>query len=96
MEVDDESAAQADEAMGLIDKIKPLLGGHAPAVTSAVLADLFACFLAGHQDPVQGEGKRIDEIRNNIILRWVQLVKDLIPINAAQIRKQYDLDGKPN
>ena len=92
MEVDAESAAQADEAIGLIDKIKPLLAKRDPAVTSAVLADLFSMFLAGHQD-LRGEGAFIDDIREKIIERWIRLVRDLVPINAAQIREQHGLSN---
>jgi hypothetical protein len=95
MEIDAESEAQSYEALELIDQIKPILGGHSPAVISAVIADLFALFLAGHQDPA-GEGARIDGIREKIIERWVTLVKDLIPINAAQVRERHGLDGRPN
>lgn len=90
MDVDAESEAQSYEAMELIDKIKPLLAKRDPAVTSAVLADLFSMFLAGHQD-IRGEGKFIDDIRDKIIERWIRLVRDLIPVNAAQIRKEHGL-----
>ena len=91
VELDAQSTKEADQALRLIEKIKPILAGNTPPVASAVLADLLAQFLAGHQDP-DGEGPHMDELRNQILDRWVTLVKELIPINVAIVRKKHGFD----
>jgi hypothetical protein len=62
-----ESERAAAEAKGdeLLDRIRPLLGGHHPAVQGYVVADLVAMWIAGHHVDVRDEirAKQFDFIR---------------------------------
>jgi hypothetical protein len=91
MDIDEQSKEDGHKAMELIEKIKPILKGNSPAITSAVLADLLALFLAGHQDP-DGEGPHMDRLREEILERWIALVRDLIPINVGIVRGRHGFD----
>lgn len=59
------------EAMGLIDKCRPLLAGKHPAAQGAALADLLATWIAGHPP----------EIRDELLAHHIAAVKDMIPIS---------------
>jgi hypothetical protein len=56
-------------------RIAPMLHGLGPHVQSAVLADLFSMWLAGHQGP--------DAVayREVAIANWLQTVRELVPVN---------------
>jgi hypothetical protein len=78
MSASDKAAKLAQQ---LVNEIAPMLHGHGPDVQSAVLADLFAMFLAGHQGP----HPQVDEVRDQVIARWLRCVRALIPVNEAMI-----------
>jgi hypothetical protein len=68
----------------IVSSIGPLLHGLPPEIQGAVLADLFAIWLAGHQ----GEKPGIDKFRERMILDWCKTVRDLIPVNEKMIAER--------
>jgi hypothetical protein len=75
----DDAKRDADEAMALVKKIRPLLAGKDPNVQGAVLADLLAMWLAGH---VQlGDPEATKRIRQEMLELHIVGVKTLIDIN---------------
>lgn len=66
----------------IVEKICPLLAGHPPEIQSAVLADLLAMFLAGHQ------GADAPALREEILRLHIATVRDLIPVNERMIRER--------
>jgi hypothetical protein len=79
------SDEQATAAIELAEKIAPLLAGHPPEVQSAVLADLTAMWLAGHQDFFHPESDDVKKLRRQLFARWCEMVLDLVPINVARL-----------
>jgi hypothetical protein len=71
----------------LVQAIKPLLGGFAPEVQSAVLADLTAIWLAGYQGTDAGEW------RDQALLGYLGLVHDLIGPNEQALMAQIPPKG---
>jgi hypothetical protein len=71
--------SDAKLAQRLINEIAPMLHGHGPAVQSAVLADLFAMWLAGHQGPGAAEYREL------AIADWLRTMRELIPVNEEMI-----------
>jgi hypothetical protein len=67
----------------LVDRIRPLLAGHEPAVQGAVLADLLAIWLAGHLYP--GDAAATAELREDVLRMHIEAVRALVPLNAAII-----------
>jgi hypothetical protein len=65
----------------VVSTIAPMLHGLPPGIQLAVLADLFAIWLAGHQ----GAKPEIDEFRERMIQNWCNTVRELIPINERMI-----------
>lgn len=65
-----------------VDRIRPILAHIDPAIKSAVLADLLALWVAGHQGP---EGL-IESMREQLLADHIKLVRDLIPENDAFIK----------
>lgn len=63
----------------LVARICPLLSGHPPEIIGAVLADLLAMLLAGHQGPC------VDEFREEILRLHINAVRDLIKPNEQMI-----------
>jgi hypothetical protein len=57
----------------IVERIRPLLGGHHPAVQSSVIADLLAMWLAGHEH----------DIREALLDSHIGLVRELVPVNVA-------------
>jgi hypothetical protein len=81
--------ADADETLELLSRIGPILAGRPPQVQGAVLADLFATWLAGHfaETPEQTA-----ELREVLLEQHLDLVRKLIPLNeAAGLRRARDL-----
>jgi hypothetical protein len=72
--------AQANESDVLCERISPLLAGHAPEVQGAVLAELLALFLAGHQGPA--------ELREEILRMHLDCVRALIPVFDQMLRER--------
>ncbi len=85
----------ADRAATITQKkvaeIGPLLHGLGPDLQSAILADLVALWLAGHVifDPKDGplgvERKQTDSTRELVLADWLDLVRDLVPVNEKII-----------
>jgi len=61
----------AQQVSELESQIEPLLQGRDPAVQSAVLADLLAIWVSGHQDK---------DKRDAVLKSHIDLVKRLIPV----------------
>lgn len=57
---------------GLVEEIRPLLGGYHPATQGSALADLLAIWLAGHPP----------EYRKLLLKMHIEMVRELIPENA--------------
>jgi hypothetical protein len=57
----------------VVDRIRPILGGHHPAVQGAVVADLVAIWLAGHQA----------DLREALLDSHIDTVRQLVPANVA-------------
>ncbi len=70
---DDEKAALSQE---MCRAIAPILAGKPPEVQSACLADLAAMYVAGFLPA---------GIRDGVLDMHVALIRQLVPINAAQI-----------
>ena len=80
MSYDDET----NIVLQIVDRIRPLLAGHPPDIQSAVLADLLAMWLAGHQGP---DGI-IDKAREDLLAAHIELVRNLIPVNEAAMNRR--------
>jgi hypothetical protein len=69
------SPADAEQALQLSARIKPMLAGHHPGMQGAALAELFSIFLAGHH-PAQ---------REQVLQDWLAAVRQLVPVSEAEI-----------
>jgi hypothetical protein len=67
----------------VVARIMPLLAGRAPGVQSAILADLLAIWLAGHQ--VEGDAEKTRKLRADLLAGHLTLVRQLAPVNAKII-----------
>jgi hypothetical protein len=72
----------------IVESIKPLLAGHAPEIQSAVIAELLAIWLHGHQslDPKKLSLRNLKQFREEMLHRHVEFVRELVEI--------YDLKPK--
>lgn len=70
----------------IVDQARALLAGRKPEVQSAVLADLLAMYLAGHI--IRDGPAETDALRERLLDLHVDLVRQLVPVNAAIIRGQ--------
>jgi hypothetical protein len=68
----------------VVSTIAPMLHRLPPGIQLAVLADLFAIWLAGHQ----GRKPEIDEFRERMIQDWCKTVRELIPVNERMIAER--------
>jgi hypothetical protein len=66
-------------AQRVTNQIAPMLHGLGPAVQSAILADLFAMWLAGHIGP------DAEAYREVLIEAWLKTVRELVPVNEEMI-----------
>jgi hypothetical protein len=73
----------ASAISSIIAACRPHLAGHSPTVQSAALADLVACWLAGHY---AGDGDT-DELREVLLQGFVKHVQSLVPTIEAEIRR---------
>lgn len=73
------SLADTDTIRRLCADIAPILAGHSPMVQGATLADLTAMWLAGFLGD--------DATRDELLTAHIELVRKLVPVNAAAIRK---------
>jgi hypothetical protein len=74
---------QIDEVAHLVTVISPVLRGRKPAVQGAVLADLLAIWLAGHQ--VEGDPEATLKLRGDILGTHLLMVEELVAVNARLI-----------
>lgn len=71
----------AGEVEEIVRDIAPLLHGREPNVTGAVLGELLAMLLAGHQGPDAAK------LRRELLTAHIKLVRRLTPIYDQRIRK---------
>jgi hypothetical protein len=72
---DDSFGAQAESSLVLSRRLRPLLAGAETGQQSAALADLLSVWLVGHPP----------QMRDELLARHVELVRELAPINEAEI-----------
>lgn len=75
--------AETREVAAAVERIKPHLAGRAPEVQGAILADLLAIWLAGHQ--VAGDSEATRKLRGAMLAMHLMAVEQLVPINARII-----------
>jgi hypothetical protein len=63
------------------EKIRPILAGLAAEVQGAVLADLLAIWLAGHNP----------ELREDMLVMHLGMVRKLLTVNARDIAQRHGL-----
>jgi hypothetical protein len=75
-------APAANEGMvtELVEAIRPLLAGRPPEIQAAVLADLLAIWLAGHQ--VEGDIAATRAVRSELLAQHLCAVRCLVEFNA--------------
>jgi hypothetical protein len=69
------------EIAHVVELIKPILAGR--EVQGAVLADLLAIWLAGHQ--VEGDAEATRKLRGDILATHLLMVEELTAVNARII-----------
>jgi hypothetical protein len=77
-----EATRMADEAMRLVEEIKPKLAGLAPELQGAVLADLLAMWLAGH---FAGDAEATARLRRTMLAEHLKTVSGLVEPNEAML-----------
>jgi hypothetical protein len=81
----------SEDVVGLVErvsrKIQGNLHGLGPQAQGAILAELFALYLAGHMGP------GAQEVREGIIAMWLDTVRKLVPVCEAQILARTEADG---
>lgn len=71
----------------LVDRIKPILANHAPDLQGAVIADLFAIYIAGHPE----------DVRRDVMAAWIDMVRGLLAIyNDENSLKKNSKKNKEN
>ena len=68
---------QVEKVNALLQRIGPLFEGQSPDIIGAVLSDLVALLLAGHQ------GTGAEELREELLALHIETVRNLIPVNEA-------------
>lgn len=70
-------------------EVAPMLRGLGPGVQACVIAELFACLLAGHvivdRDSKTINSDETEKYRAKMIENWLTMVRDLIPGHEARI-----------
>lgn len=79
-----EGAKLADS---ISDQIRPLLAGAPPEIQGAVIGDMMAIFLAGHRGP------DAEKVREYLLERHVELVRDLVGHYDAEIQRAASGNG---
>jgi hypothetical protein len=75
----DDLAKRAIESMKLTQKIRRMFEGKPPEMQGAILADLLACWIAGHVSP--GDDEATKDHRELILQIHLAAVRALIPVN---------------
>ena len=68
---------QVEKVNALLQRVAPLFQGQSPDIVGAVLSDLVALLLAGHQGP------GVEELREELLRLHVETVRGLIPVNEV-------------
>ena len=76
--------ARANEVLW---QIGPMLHGLGPKIQGAVLAHLFAMYIAGHQGP------DAPEVREEIIASWLEMVRGMVPLYEKEILANVEAGG---
>jgi hypothetical protein len=71
------------EVAAIVDRVRPLLGGHAAEIQGAALADLLAIWLAGHH--VAGDEDATRTMRAVLLAMHCAEVRKLTTVNAKII-----------
>lgn len=69
-----------DDVKEVVAKIRQLLAGHSAGVQGAVLADLLAIWLAGHE--VTGDADATRRMRSALLSMHCAAVRNLTAVNA--------------
>jgi hypothetical protein len=75
----------AEVAAKIAERAKPIFAGHSPEVQGAVLADLLALWLAGHQT---GDSASNAQLRNLLLTAHIEAVRELIPVNEQMLQER--------
>jgi hypothetical protein len=68
---------QVEKVNALLQRVAPLFHGQSPDIVGAVLSDLVALLLAGHQ------GVGAEELREELLQLHIETVRILIPVNEV-------------
>lgn len=71
----------ADAAVRLAEKARPIFAGQPQEIVAGALADLVALWLAGNVIP--GDPKKTERMREELLKDHVKVVRMLIPVNFA-------------
>ena len=71
-----------EDAEALVERIRPLLAGKPPPLQGAVLADLLAIWLAGHDA----------SLRDELLKAHIESVRALIAPNVALINERLGIE----
>lgn len=74
----------AEEIRSAVARIKPLLAHRAPVVQGAILANLVAIWLAGHQ--VEGDAQATHKLRARLLALHLSAVEELTAANAELLK----------
>lgn len=74
---------KAADVEAIVNRMRPVLAGHASPNQGAALADLLAIWLAGHIVP--GRPAETNAMRERLLQFHIEMVRKLIPVNAAQV-----------
>ena len=72
----------AETALALAERIKPLLAGHPPELQGVVLAELLALWLAGHR---VGSPRETERLRDELLVGHIEAVRKLVPLAHQEI-----------
>jgi hypothetical protein len=74
------------EAIGLVERIRPIFAGRRPEIIGAALADLLAMLLVAHSVP--GDATATAEIREELLQVHLEQMRPLIAINEKEILRE--------
>lgn len=66
----------------LTDQIRLALRGKGPLLQGAALCDIVSMFFAGHNP----------ELREDVITKWVETMRQMILLNEAELMRHYGSD----
>ena len=77
------AAVTVADVQACVERIRPLLAGLDPGVQGAILADLLATWLAGHE--FKGDAAVTRVLRRDLLASHIEHVRKLVPLNARAI-----------